>query len=152
VGSTVLLTVDRNGKRMDFNVGIQERAVVWKNEPQFAEEKPETAVAPKPSSAKFGITITGLKEKERQDLAITDNTGVKVVSVDPGSFADDIGLQPGDIILSINRQPVSLPGDVVRLQANLKPGQAVALHILRVQPGQHSEPLRTYLAGKLPLQ
>jgi len=152
VGSTVLLTVDRNGKRMDFNVGIQERAVVWKNEPQFAEEKPETAVAPKPSSAKFGITITGLKEKERQDLAITDNTGVKVVSVDPGSFADDIGLQPGDIILSINRQPVSLPADVVRLQANLKPGQAVALHILRVQPGQHSEPLRTYLAGKLPLQ
>jgi serine protease Do len=151
IGSTANFAIDRNGKRLNFNIPIAERAVVWKDQPQFAGEKPETPDAGA-APAKFGITITGLKQKERQDLNITDNTGVRVVSVDPGSFADDIGLQEGDIILSINRQPVSLPADVIKLQSALKPGQAVALHILRVQPGRHSEPLRTYLAGKLPQQ
>jgi serine protease Do len=153
IGSSAAFTVDRNGKRLNLNVNIAERAVVWKDQPQFAEDKPESpSTAPKTAPVKFGITITGLKEKERQDLNIQDKTGVKVVSVDPGSFADDIGVQEGDVILSINRQPVSLPGDVVKLQGTLRPGQAVAVHILRVQPGRHPEPVRTYLAGKLPQQ
>lgn len=153
VGSTASFTVDRNGKRLNLKVRIAERSVVWKNQPQFADSRPET---PPPSGAtgpvKFGITITGLKAKEREDLNLPANEGVKVVSVDPGSFADDIGLQQGDVILSINRHPVSLPADVVKLQAGLKPGQAVALRIVRAQPGKHSEPARTYVAGKLPLQ
>lgn len=152
IGSTASFTVDRNGKRLNLNVKIAERAVVWKNQPQFANNQPETpSPAANSGPVKFGITITGVKAKERQDLNLPANEGVKVLSVDPGSFADDIGLQQGDVILAINRHPVSLPADVVKLQTTLKPGQAVALRIVRAAPGRRGG-VRTYVAGKLPQQ
>jgi serine protease Do len=153
IGSKALFTVDRNGKRLDFKVNVEERAVVWKDSPQFAESRPEEPEHPKEvTQAKFGITIMRLTDKERQDLGIEDKSGVKVVSVDPGSFADDIALQENDAILSINRQPVSSPADVMKVQSNLKPGQAVALHIVRsgTMSGRRIPPTRIYLSGKLP--
>jgi S1-C subfamily serine protease len=85
-------------------------------------------------------------------MGIDDKNGVKVVAVDPGSFADDIGVQEGDAILSINRQTMTSPDDVVRLQANFKPGQAVAVHVVRSASiaGRHGQPQRYYLSGHLP--
>lgn len=153
IGSTALFTVDRGGKRLDFKVSIEERAQVWKQDPRVAEDAPLTAPAPHGmTQAKFGITIMRLTEKERKDLEIEDKAGVKVVSVDPGSFADDIGLEEGDAILSINRQAVSSPEDVKSFQASLKPGQPVAVHIVRgIAPNGHrTDPERYYLSGRLP--
>ncbi len=155
IGSNAVLTVDRNGKRMDFTVPVADRSVIWKDQPQLAENVPEI-VPPAPSKpvspAKFGITIMRLTEKERQDLQIDDRSGVKVVSVDPGSFADDINMTEGDVILSINRQPVSSPDDVVKAQSSIKAGQPVAVHIVRNRiNGQRTDtPQRIYLAGRLP--
>jgi serine protease Do len=153
IGSTAIFTVDRDGKRMDFKLTVEERSVVWQNELQNTEERhsvpsPAKALVP----AKFGITIMRLTEKERQDLGIEDKSGVKVVSVDPGSFAEDIGMQEGDAILSINRTPVTSPDDILKMQASFKPGQAVAVHIVRSSAvgTRHSPPERQYLAGKLP--
>jgi serine protease Do len=160
VGSNALLTVDREGKRMDFKVGIEERTVVWKDSPQVGEVKPPGPAvipdAPKsatPAPVKFGITIMNLKEKERQDLGISDKSGVKVVSVDPGSFADDIGLQENDAILAVNRMPVTTPDDITKMQKVLKPGAPVALHVVRSigSGGRRTPPNRIYLSGRLPV-
>ncbi|MBV8073449.1 MAG: Do family serine endopeptidase [Acidobacteriaceae bacterium] len=152
VGSPASFTVDRDGKRMDFNVVIAERSVVWKEE--VGENRMESPQASKPlTPARFGITIMRLTEKERQDLHIDDKSGVKVVTVDPGSFAEDIGMQEGDAILSINRQPVTSPDDVMRVQTAFKPGQPVAVHVVRgAGIGHHGEPQRFYLSGRLPDQ
>ncbi len=155
IGSSAQFTIDRDGKRMDFRVNVEERSVVWKDEPQIAESHPDIpAPAVKPlTPAKFGITIMRLTQKERRDLLIDSKDGVKVVSVDPGSFADDIGVVEGDAILSINRQIVGSPDDVMRVQSSLKPGQAVAVHIVRggANGGRRSqEPQRYYLSGRLP--
>jgi serine protease Do len=148
IGSKASFLVDRNGKRLNLDVKIAERSVVWKNQLPFSGENPETPPPPaKAGPVRFGIVITGVRAKDRQELDISGKEGVKVVSVDPGSFADDIGVEQGDVILSINRRPLRLPSDVVKLEAKLKPGQAVALHIVRAQRGG---PVRTYLAGKLP--
>jgi serine protease Do len=152
IGSTALLTLDRNGKRMDVKVGVADRSVIWKNQPQIAEDRVESVPSAKPlSPAKFGITIMRLTEKERKDLQIEDKNGVKVISVDPGSFADDIGMAEGDAILSINRQAVSSPDDVMRVQAGIKAGQPIAVHVVRGRaPGKSAEPQRMYLSGRLP--
>ena len=154
IGSLSTITVDRNGKRMDLKVAIGERSQVWKGSPQVTEYEPkEPAVAPTSNKTatggKFGITIQRLTEKERQDLSIQDKSGVKVVSVDPGSFADDIGMLDGDTILSINRTPVLTPEDVTRAQAGFKPGQPIAVHVARTG-GKHVEAQRLYLSGRLP--
>jgi len=153
IGSNARFTVDRNGKQLDFSVPIEERSVVWKGEAQADDNKPETpqqAKAAKPGE--FGMTIMRLTAKEREDLGIQDKSGVKVVAVDPGSFADDIGLQQGDAILSINRQEVASPDDVTKVQSNFRPGQAVAVHVVRSASiaGRHSPPERSYLSGRLP--
>ena len=156
IGSAALFTVDRDGKRMDFKVGIEERSVVWK---QTAEERPQVPGIPDgpkalpATPAKFGITIMNLKDKERKDLGISDKSGVKVVTVDPGSFADDIGLQENDAILAINRVSVTTPDDVMKLQKALRPGAPVALHIVRSigSGGRPTPPSRIYLSGRLPV-
>src|SRR5579875_534715 len=153
IGSTALFTVDREGKRLDFKVTIEERARVWKDDPRISEDTPLTAPSVKGvTQAKFGITIMRLTDKERKDLDIDDKSGVKIVSVDPGSFADDIGLEEGDAILSINRQQVASPDDIKSLQSSLKPGQPVAVHIVRSASanGHRGEPERYYLSGRLP--
>jgi serine protease Do len=155
IGSSALFTVDRDAKRLDFKVTVEERSQVWKDEPQIGDNRPEAPQAPKSlTPAKFGITIMRLTQKERQDLGIDAKDGVKVVSVDPGSFADDIGMLEGDAILSINRQQVSSPDEVMKVQAGLKAGQAVAIHIVRgTGAGSHrgsTQPQRYYLSGRLP--
>ena len=146
IGSAVKLTVDRDGKKSDYKVDIIDRSAV------HGDQQPATTATPVAKPSKFGITIQRLTEKERGDLAISDKTGVKVVTVDPGSFADDIGMREGDTILSINRMPVLSPDDVMKVQAAFRPGQPVAVHIVRwpTISGHHGQPERSYLAGRLP--
>jgi serine protease Do len=154
IGSNALLTLDRNGKRMDVKVDVADRSQVWQNDAQLSENN-VAPTAPQPKTltpAKFGITIMRLTEKERKDLDIADKSGVKVVSVDPGSFADDIGMVEGDTILSINRQSISSPEDVTKLQSTIKIGQPIAMHVVRGHgQGRGAEPpQRLYLSGRLP--
>jgi serine protease Do len=152
IGSAANFTVDRNGKRLDLHVGIGERSVIWQGERQVTAAHPPAQPAPTSrelTPARFGITIMRLTEKERQDYAIDDKSGVKVITVDSGSFADDIGMQEGDAILSINRQAVSSPDEVMKVQASFKPGQPIAVHVVR-SLGRHGQPQRFYLAGRLP--
>jgi serine protease Do len=154
IGSMTNVTVDRNGKKLDFKVAIGERSVVWQGDSRVTEAEPKEtplAATKTPGASKFGITIQRLTDKEREDLLIDDKSGVKVVTVDPGSFADDIGLQDGDTILSINRIPVMSTDDVMKVQSGFKPGQPVAVHIARsTAGGKHAQPLRLYLSGHLP--
>ena len=158
IGSAALFTVDRDGKRLDYKVVIAERSVVWQGEPEVGDSKAPDAApkpAPKPAAttAKFGMLITRLTPSELKNLQIDASSGVKVASVDPGSFADDIGMQEGDAILSINRHPILSKDDVAKVEAMLKPGQAVAVHIVRgMGPNgtRRAQPERFYLSGKLP--
>jgi serine protease Do len=153
IGLPALLTVDRNGKKLDFKVTIEERSKVWENEQQIVENRPASPepIRPQVAPARFGISIMRLTPKERKDLEIETKDGVKVTAVDPGSFADDIGMVEGDAILSINRQPVTSPDDVIKLQASLKPGQPVAIHVARgANGGRRGAPQRYYLSGRLP--
>jgi len=55
--------------------------------------------------------------------------------VDADSFAEDIGLMEKDVILAINRQPVTSVEDIKKIQGTLKPGDAVAFRIMRPTPG-----------------
>ncbi|HXR78340.1 MAG TPA: Do family serine endopeptidase [Bryobacteraceae bacterium] len=154
IGATALLTVDRGGQRMDFKVPIAERSEVWKNQRQFSELQKKEPAAPETKSsaqAKFGIGINRLTEGDRQRMQIEKDSGVRVASVDPGSFADDIGLQEGDIILTINRQSVTSPEDVLKIQHTLKAGQPVAFRVLRnFNFGGQKQSQRIYVSGKLP--
>ena len=51
--------------------------------------------------------------------------------------------------MSLNRQPVNSTDDLQRLKANLKPGDAVALRILRKDRSSR-EWVSQYVAGTVP--
>lgn len=154
IGSTTLLTVDRNGKRMDFKVIVGDRTDIWQNEAQFSENRPTNPDTKGTTKAKFGIGFKAATAEDRQMFDVEGKLGVKVVDVDSGSFADDIGLLPNDLIISINRQDVTSPEDVQRIQTTLKAGSPVAIRIARVLglPGRRGagEPTKMWLSGRLP--
>lgn len=132
VGSTANVTVVRGGKRQDFKVRVGERAEVFANLDQFRRfRREEPNQGESTTQAKFGIDIRNLTQGDRDRLQFTEQGGVLVTGVTPGSFADDVGILPRDIIVSINRQPVNSTDDVVKVQAGLKPGDPVAFRVMR---------------------
>jgi serine protease Do len=159
IGTPVNLTVDRDGKRMEFKVTIMDRSEVFKDDPRFADLKqsPEDPVKPEAEASqyKFGMKLHALTDAEHTSMGLEGKGGLVVRSVDTGSFAEDIGLFEKDVILAINRQPVSSVEDVLKIQSSLKPGDAVAFHVMRSTPaGRGHTPQWTsfYLSGALPTQ
>lgn len=144
VGSNAAITVDRGGKKMDFNVTIGDRIKVFKDDPRFAGISPQDDDEENKQGdgerAKFGIMIQNLLPKERETIAGLEGRGVRVTRVEPGSFAEDIGLQERDIIIMVNRQPITTTEDVKKVQQNLKSGDAVAFRVMRANPGQPQQP------------
>jgi len=163
IGDQVTITVDRNGKKVDSRVTIADRdeqrlisTGFRKNENGESVEKPDSGA----TNARFGLRIRPTNESERESAAI-DKGGVVVTTVDESSFADEVGLLEKDIIVSINRQPVSSIDDVRSIQGKLKPGDAVAFRIMRPVPVSASPRQQgksggsyvgTYIAGTLPKQ
>jgi serine protease Do len=147
VGSTLNISVVRDGKRQAFNVTVGDFAQIH---PEQAGVNPDQGPArPGATQAKFGIEIQNLTDARRENLGIKEKGGVLISDVTSNSFADDIGLRQGDILMSINRAPVNSPDDVVRLQSTLKPGDAVAFRILR-QQGRNGSWSSAFVAGTLP--
>jgi len=134
VGTETSVTVDRGGKKMDMKLTIADREEVFKEDPRFARNRrPDAgpAVPEEAKTAKFGISIRDLAEAEKEGLPSDSKQGVFVSRVEEDSFADEIGLMERDIIVSINRQPVSSFEDVKRIQGGLKGGDGVAFRVYR---------------------
>ena len=90
---------------------------------------------------KFGIEAAELTDAERG--LTPDKHGVMVSSVEEGSFAEDIELEAGDIILAINRHPMGSVDDLRKLAASLKSGDAVAfLVFVRRRSAARAAPAR----------
>lgn len=157
VGSQANMTVDRDGKRLDFKLIIMDRAEVYKDDPRFAgmRTEPQEEEAPKPEAtqARFGMKIRALTEGDREAMGLQGKNGVMVTSLDPGSFAEDIGILEKDVVLSINRQPVSNIDDVRKIQGSLKAGDAIAFRIMRSQTDLRNRApkwISLFVSGTLP--
>jgi serine protease Do len=75
-----------------------------------------------------GIAVQNLTPSVREQLGLPASvTGVVITQLDPNSPAAQQGLQPGDVIEGINRQPVRSAADFNRLAA-----QATSQTLLRI--------------------
>ncbi len=157
VGTVAMLTVDRDGKKLDLKVTIEDRMVVFADRPEIAGENavPEAGKSAGATDVKFGISLRPLTDEEKG--AVGDNHGgVYVQRVEQDSFAEDIQMQQGDIIVTINRTPVNSFEDVKKVQQTLKPGAPVAFRVVRQLPGAGRrgtpQTQMLYLSGVLPQQ
>jgi serine protease Do len=163
VGTNATVTVDRGGKRVDLKLTIadREQQLAATNDPRYSRRDAEQEDTGKTDvkQARFGITIRAASDAERENASLTDEKrGVVITSVQEGSFAEEIGLQERDIIVSINRQAVSSVEEVRSLQAKLKAGDPVAFRVMRPSPAlgrsNTAKPKYSgqYVAGTLPAE
>jgi serine protease Do len=107
-GATVHLKVNRNGEMRDFSFALGE-APAGKTAASNAGEVPE-------NSAMRGVQVDELSNDIRQQLGLKDNVkGVVVTNISEDSPAADSGLQRGDVIEQVNRQPLNSVSDYERL-------------------------------------
>ena len=169
VGAPATLSVDRDGQSVALKVVIADRSEFYKDRPDIVgDSKPIEAVTGKtdsPAEVKFGFRPRALTEQERENVEA--RRGVMVTLVEQDSFAEEIGIQSGDVIDAINRQPINSLDDIRKVQQKLKAGDPVAFHIVRgvAPPTANVRPARgkaaqvrpaadgpqgTYLSGILP--
>jgi serine protease Do len=134
VGSTLKMGIIRDKKPMTIEVVVGDRTKVFAS--KYGGAEPSEPDAPGVvSQMKFGMSISNLRPVDRQNLGYKGTGGVLVASTDPGSFADDIGLQKDDIIVELNLEKVNSKEDLQRIQGTLKPGQPVAFQVMRRTQG-----------------
>ncbi|HUO13582.1 MAG TPA: Do family serine endopeptidase [Verrucomicrobiae bacterium] len=144
-GSKVTLGFVRNGKPQDATVIVADRAKLFAARLGDDQENDE-ANAPKQS--RMGVTVRAVTPEMADRLDIPSGKGVIVQDVKPGSFAEDIDLARGDIILEINKQPVNSEEDFRRIESTLKSGQDVVLLVR--QRGTTKQDGTIFKAGTLP--
>jgi serine protease Do len=151
VGQKLNLKVLRNGRSTEIAVVVADRAEVFKERLAENSENPEN---PKQGmEAMFGISVSNISTEQRHQLELEESGGVLITNVESGSFADDVGLLKGDVILSINRHAISNVQDVRQVQRDLKPGADVAFRLMRRDgAGRQGKWHNLLLAGVLPPQ
>jgi len=151
VGTSVTLAVNRDGKTSDYKVVIADLTQVFPD--QWGKDQQSGANKPDGTSVSFGMSVQALTDLRRQNLGIKEAGGLEITDVEPDSFAEDIGLGAGDILLTINNKPLNSIQDLKDQQAKLKPGDAVAFRVMtapRDAFGRRGEWTTTYRAGELP--
>ena len=97
------------------------------------------------------MRLENLTDQRRETLGLKEKGGVRVYSVEPDSFADEIlGLLAGDVLTSINHQPINTVDDVTRVRNTLKPGDPVTFRMLRKARGPNGDWAPAFAAGTLP--
>ncbi|HVN19998.1 MAG TPA: Do family serine endopeptidase [Dongiaceae bacterium] len=144
-GSKVSLGFIRNGKPQETTVTVADRAKLFAS--RLGEDQGnEDENTPKPS--KFGVTVRKVTPEMADRLDIPAGKGVIVQDVKPGSFAEDVNLARGDIILEINKQPVNSEEEFSRVESQMKSGQDV---VFLVRPrGSGKQDGTIFDAGTLP--
>lgn len=115
-GTKVSLDVLRDGKSVNVPVTLEELGSKDKK-----EELNASADGGKP---RWGVGIADLTSDVREQLQAPQNLkGAVIQRVQPGSPAEEAGLQPGDVIQSVNRQQTPSATDVQKALASVPKGE-----------------------------
>ncbi|MDZ7331598.1 MAG: DegQ family serine endoprotease [candidate division KSB1 bacterium] len=124
-GDKVRLKIVRDGKIKEITVTLTERP----------DDRPPAQMSAR-ETEKLGIRVANLtRERARQYGFEDDEEGVIVVGVDQGSAASRKGIRVGDLIISVNRQPVTNVREYESIIDELKPGDVVFMRLKRVIRG-----------------
>ena len=144
-GSKITVGFIRNGKKQEATATVADRAKLFAARLGDEEEGgPEAG----PKESKLGVTVQTLTQEMADRLDVPAGKGVIAKDVKAGSFAEDVGLSRGDIILEVNRQAVDNEEQFTRVVATLKSGQDVVFLVRQRGAGRQGGTI--FLAGTLP--
>ena len=126
-GSTVPVKVLRNKQERTLNLTVDELNLDAESATTSRQTEPEET-----TGVGYGITLGTLTPDIARRLRLpADTVGVLVTDVEPGSPAARAPIARGDIILQVNRNPVSSPAEASRELNRVDPGSTAFLLILR---------------------
>ena len=144
-GSKITVGFIRNGKKQEATATVADRAKLFAARLGDDEEGgPEAG----PKESKLGVSVQTLTQEMADRLDVPVGKGVISKDVKAGSFAEDVGLSRGDIILEVNRQAVDNEEEFNRVVATLKSGQDVVFLVRQRGAGRQGGTI--FLAGTLP--
>jgi serine protease Do len=115
-GTTIHLDLLRDGKTMSLPVTLEAMGARDKGSDENA-----TSENGKP---RWGVGISDLTPDVREQLEAPSNVhGAVIENVQPGSAADNAGLQQGDVIVEVNRKPVASAADVRQALSSVPKGE-----------------------------
>ena len=112
----------RNGKPGDTTVTIADRSKLFAARLGEDEDNAEEAQA---KESRLGLTVKSVTPDLAERMDVPAGKGVIIQEVKPGSFAEDVSLNRGDIILEVNKQAVNGEEEFHRIESGLKSGQDV---------------------------
>ena len=80
---------------------------------------------------RLGISIQEVNQSLAESFGLGKPTGALVSSVENGGPAAKAGLEPGDVILSLNGKEVQSSSELPPLVANIRPGEPARLQVWR---------------------
>jgi serine protease Do len=141
-GSTIRLGYLRDGKQADTTVTIGDREKVFAElSGMQVENNPDDKGDA--GEAKLGIVVHDAPASTAAKLHVQ---GVVIQSVRAGSFADLQGLEPGLVIIRINKQPTATKDQFDAVVSKLKAGDDVVFEV--IDPRRPDNGLN-YLGGTL---
>ncbi len=130
-GETAQVEILRDGHKRDIAVTIA----------RLAEEKASRLASGEPAPSRLNLAVENLSAAERTQLGV--DRGVRVTEVGPGP-AESAGIEPGDIVLSLDNKDIHSADQMKQLVNSLPGGKPVPLLIKRndgilflaVRPGE----------------
>jgi len=127
-GTTAPVTIIRNRDRKTLNLTVEELDLEDEAGTRTARERPDA----EPADTGFGMTVEPITPEIAREAELPRNRGGAVVSnVERNSAALNAGVAPGDIILEVNRQPVTNVSQVTRALQSAGPNTPVFLLVWR---------------------
>jgi serine protease Do len=103
VGDKVNVKVSRDGQEKTFQVTVAER-----------KDRPEVAMESSKAKGSFGMNVEDITPQTARQFGIPVSKGVVVTDVEEGSPADEVGIQPRDVIQQVNKVNISSMKDYQR--------------------------------------
>jgi serine protease Do len=79
----------------------------------------------------LGVSIQPVDDDLADSLGIPKNRGEFVQTVQPGEPGERAGIRPGDIVLTIDRKPITREQTLSYIVANIAPGTRVPVELIR---------------------
>ena len=117
-GTSVPLIIFRDGKKVSLSLTVGEM-----KEQEMAEKSAD--------GGDLGLAVVPVTADAAKELGLPRSQGVVVAAVQPGSSADDAGVERGDVIVEINRIPIRTVSDYNDALGKSAKGNSLLLLISR---------------------
>ncbi len=132
-GQTVPVIVVRKGEVKRLNVTLAERTLEQADrrgngDDSLSFDEKEEKEKPK----EIGLEFETLSQQDAAKLGLEDSRGVRIISVAPGSLADEAGLEPNQVITHVNGTPVNRSQEFYDRIRSMPSGKGVILRVISV--------------------